>query len=161
LAIADYYPYEIIDFFSLCKEKAIKPIWGVKIFGQENPPHHKLSLTIYPQNNKGCKEIIQRLFAANSPPDRTFLLDYVLSHLSKSCLIIFEARKLEEINYLAQQWILNPKLKKEINRDNLFIGFNFFLFSPTTFIPTNVIPLLIPFFSVKTLISEEIKLLDF
>ena len=64
LAIADYYPYEIIDFFSLCKEKAIKPIWGVKIFGQENPPHHKLSLTIYPQNNKGCKEVIQRLFAA-------------------------------------------------------------------------------------------------
>ena len=26
LAIADYHPYEIIDFLSLCKEKKIKPI---------------------------------------------------------------------------------------------------------------------------------------
>ena len=26
LVIADYYPYEIIDFLSLCKEKKIKPI---------------------------------------------------------------------------------------------------------------------------------------
>jgi len=26
LAIADYYPYEIINFLNLCKEKKIKPI---------------------------------------------------------------------------------------------------------------------------------------
>jgi DNA polymerase III alpha subunit len=26
LAISDYYPYEITDFISLCKEKKIKPI---------------------------------------------------------------------------------------------------------------------------------------
>jgi DNA polymerase III alpha subunit len=32
LVIADYYPYEITEFFSLCKAKKIKPVWGVKIF---------------------------------------------------------------------------------------------------------------------------------
>jgi DNA polymerase III alpha subunit len=52
LAIADYYPYEITEFFNSCKAKKIKPIWGVKIFWQEKPEGKKYSATIYPQNNK-------------------------------------------------------------------------------------------------------------
>lgn len=103
LVIADYHPYEITDFFNLCKEKEIKPIWGIKVFLREKPEGKKYSATIYPQNNKGYKESIQKLFSPDSPVDRIFSLDYLLFSLSKNCLIVFEAQKLEEINYFAQQ----------------------------------------------------------
>ena len=36
LAIADYYPYEFLHFYQLCKENKIKPIIGVKVIVQEN-----------------------------------------------------------------------------------------------------------------------------
>jgi len=103
LAIADYYPYEITDFFQACKTKKIKPIWGVKIFLQEKPEGKKYSATIYPQNNKGYKETLQKLFSPDASNDRIFSLDYILSGLSKNCLIIFEAQRLEEIKYFASQ----------------------------------------------------------
>jgi len=160
LAIADYYPYEIIDFLQQCKDKEIKPIWGIKVFFREKPEEKKYySATIYPQNNKGYKEVMQKLFAPDSPVDRIFALDFLLSSLSKNCFIVFEAQKLEEITYFASQWIFVALLNKEVNYDNLFIGFNFFLLSPASSLPSNVIPLLLPFFSVKTLTTEEIKLL--
>ncbi|CAG8837225.1 8952_t:CDS:2, partial [Racocetra persica] len=103
LAIADYYPYEITEFFNLCKAKKIKPIWGVKIFLQEKPAGKKISATLYPQNNKGYKEVIQKLFAPDSPPDRTFSPIHILSTFSKNCLIVLEAQKIEEIKHLAAQ----------------------------------------------------------
>ena len=159
LAIADYYPYDIVEFFNSCKAKKIKPVWGVKIFLQENPQGKKYSATIYPQNNKGYKEVLQKLFSPDAPNERIFSFDYVLSNLSKNCLIIFEAQKLEEAKYFAAQWILNRPPQKEINYSNLFIGLNFFILSPTQTIPQNVIPLLLPFFAVKCLTSEETKLL--
>ena len=161
LVIADYHPYEIIDFFNYCKEKEIKPIWGIKIFFYEDSAEKKYSATIYPQNNKGYKEVIQKLFSPDSPIDRTFSLNYLLISLSKNCLIVFEAQNLEEIIFFANHWIItaNPS-QKEINYDNLFIGFNFFLLSPASSIPSRVIPLLLPFFSVKSLANEEISVLD-
>src|SRR5687768_11470885 len=64
LAIADYYPFEIINFFQLCKERKIQPIWGVKIFFQKNPQEKKYSATIYPQTNQACKEVIAKLFSS-------------------------------------------------------------------------------------------------
>jgi len=103
LAIADYHPYEITEFFNLCKTKKIKPIWGVKIFLQEKPEGKKYSATIYPQNNKGYKEVLQKLFSPDSSNDRTFPPDYILTHLSKYCLVVFEAQKLEETKYIAAQ----------------------------------------------------------
>ena len=103
MATADYFPYEIIEFFNSCKTKKIKPIWGVKVFCQEKPEGKKYSATIYPQNNKGYKEVLQKLFSPDAPNDRTFSFDYVLSNLSKNCLIIFEAQKIEEIKYFAAQ----------------------------------------------------------
>ena len=103
MAIADYYPYEITEFFNSCKTKKIKPIWGVKVFLQEKPEGKKYSAAIYPQNNKGYKEVLQKLFSPDSPNDRVFSLDYLLSTLSKNCLIIFEAQKVEEIKYFATQ----------------------------------------------------------
>ena len=103
MAIADYYPYEIMEFFNSCKAKKIKPIWGVKIFLQENIQGKKYSTTIYPQNNKGYKEVLQKLFSPDSPNDRTFSFDYVLSNLSKNCLIVLEAQQIEEIKYFAAQ----------------------------------------------------------
>jgi DNA polymerase III subunit alpha len=159
LAIADYYPYEITEFFNSCKAKKIKPIWGVKIFWQEKPEGKKYSATIYPQNNKGYKEVLQKLFSPDAPNDRTFSFDYVLSTLSKNCLIVLEAQKIEEMKYFAIQWILTRSPKKEVNYENLFIGLNFFLLSPSQSIPPNIIPLLLPFFSIKCLTPEETKLL--
>ena len=159
LAIADYHPYEITEFFNLCKTKKIKPIWGVKIFLQEKPEGKKYSATIYPQNNKGYKEVLQKLFSPDSSNDRTFPPDYILTHLSKNCLVVFEAQKLEETKYIAAQWILTRPSKKEVNYENLFIGLNFFLLSPTESIPQSIIPLLVPFFPIKCLIPEETKLL--
>lgn len=159
LTIADYYPYEIINFFKQCKEKEIKPIWGIKVFFREKLEDKKHSATIYPKNNKGYKEVMQKLFSPDSPVDRTFSLEFLLSSLSKNCFIIFEAQKLEEISYFASRWILVEQLNKEINYDNLLIGFNFFLLSPASSLSPNIIPLLLPFFSVKTLTNEEIKLL--
>jgi hypothetical protein len=103
LAIADYHPYEIIEFFNLCKAKKIKPVWGVKIFFWEKPEGKKHSATIYPQNNKGYKEVLQKLFFPDSPNDRVFPLGYVLSNLSKNCLIVFEAQKLEEVKHFANE----------------------------------------------------------
>jgi len=103
LAIADYCPYEITEFFNLCKDKKIKPVWGIKIFLRERPEEKKYSATIYPQNNKGYKEVLQKLFSSDSPNDRTFSLNYLLFALSKNCLIIFEAQKIEEINFFATQ----------------------------------------------------------
>ena len=52
-----------------------------------------------------------------------------------------------------------PTFKKEVNCSNIFIGFNFFLLNPAQSIAQNVIPLLLPFFSIKSLTSEEIKFL--
>src|SRR5438067_1119116 len=147
-----------MEFFNSCKAKKIKPIWGVKIFLQENPQGKKYLATIYPQNSKGYKEVLQKLFSPDTPDERIFSFDYILSNLSKNCLVIFEAQKLEEIKYFAAR-ILTRSPQKEVNYGNLFIGFNFFLLSPTQVIPQNVIPLLLPFFAVKCLTSEETKLL--
>jgi hypothetical protein len=79
--------------------------------------------------------------------------------LSKNCLIVFEAQKPEEIKYFATQWILVRHPKKEVEYSNLFIGLKFFLLSSTQSIPQNVIPILLPFFAIKCLTSEETKLL--
>ncbi|CAJ0841917.1 10678_t:CDS:2 [Entrophospora sp. SA101] len=104
--------------------KKIKPIYGVKIFFQETDGANakpssikteakKYSATIYPQNNKGYKEVLQKLFFSGAPNDRVFSLNYVLSNLSKNCLIVFEAQKPEEIKQFAEQWILATPIQKE------------------------------------------------
>ncbi|KLL04542.1 MAG: DNA polymerase III subunit alpha [Mycoplasmataceae bacterium RV_VA103A] len=159
LAIADYYPYEITEFLNLCKAKKIKPIWGVKIFLQEKSAGKKIPATIYPQNNKGYKEIIQKLFAPDSPHDRTFSPAYIFPIFSKNCSLVLEAQKIEEIKYLAAQWILTRSPQKEVNYENIFLGFNFFLLAPSQTIPSQIIPRLLPFFAVKCLTFEEVKLL--
>src|SRR3954467_7695536 len=104
-----------MEFFNSCKTKKIKPIWGVKIFLQEKPEGKKYLATIYPQNSKGYKEIIQKLFSSDSPADRIFPLDFILSSLSKNCFIIFEAQKLEEIIFFANQWIITNSPHQEVN----------------------------------------------
>jgi len=63
----------------------------------------RYSATIYPQNNKGYKEVLQKLFSPIAPNDRTFSFNYILSHLSKNCLIVLEAQKPEEIKFFANQ----------------------------------------------------------
>jgi DNA polymerase-3 subunit alpha len=159
LAIADYHPYEIADFFNACKVNKIKPVWGIKIFLCEKPDERKYSVTIYPYNNKGYKEVIQKIFSPDSSNDRTFSLQYILANLSENCLIVFEAQKLEEIIYIGKQWILTHSPKKEGGPNNLFIGFDFFLLSPSQNIPQELIPFLIPFFSIKCLNPDEEKTL--
>ena len=98
LAVADYNFYEVLDFLQLCREAKIKPIWGIKIFLKDE--EKKSSLTIFPQNSKGCKEAIRILFAPNSPEDRCFTWEE-LTPLRTDSLIVFEAHNLNEINYFA------------------------------------------------------------
>lgn len=167
LAIADYYPFEVLDFINECKNAKIKAIWGTKIFGQEvqsqkeeeNIDKKKYSLTIYPQNSKGYREVLQKLFSGDSPSNRIFSIEDIIISLSKNCSIVLEAHKIEEIRYLASKWILS-NTSPAINKSNIFIGFDFFLFSPTNNIPKNIIPVLIPFFSVKTLTDEDTTMLE-
>jgi len=152
LAIADYYPYDFLYFYNLCKEKKIKPILGVKTFFKEKGQEKKNSVVIYPQNNLGYKSVIQNLF--NYGKEQDFFTYEQLLPLSKNCLIIFEANNLEAINYFAQR-ISSFSEKKDINYQNFYIGFNFFLSGSQEQLAKNIIPLLLPFFSIKMLAKEE------
>ncbi|KLL02310.1 MAG: DNA polymerase III alpha subunit [Mycoplasmataceae bacterium RC_NB112A] len=158
LVIADYYPYDLIDFFKLCKEKKIKPIWGVKIFFSFESENHKYPVTVYPHNTKGYKEVLQILFSPAASVERIFTEQSILTNLSQNCSVVFETHRLEEINHLANRW----KSLVEVSNtkaNNFLIGFDFYLFSPRQTFPSFIIPLLIPFFSIKTLKLQEIELL--
>ncbi|CAG8499869.1 31281_t:CDS:2 [Gigaspora margarita] len=150
LAIADYYPYEIGNFLRGCKEKNIKPVWGVKIF-VVNEKGKRYSATIYPQNNRAGKEIIAKLFAPASPPNRTFAWDYVLNHFSKNYFVVGEVQQLDEINFFSQFITANS---------NIFIGLNFFLLDPTQHLSHAVISRLIPFSAIKVKTEKEVDLLN-
>jgi len=157
LAISDYYPYDLINFFSECKRKKIKAIWGTKIFIKENS-EKKYSVVIYPKNKKGYKEIIQKLFSIDSPIDRIFQKEFIFSFSNENCLLIFEANNTEEIIHFNNDYIF-PKIKNlNKNNNNFYIGFNFFLSSPS--FSKNIYEFLIPFFSIKTFQKEENYILD-
>lgn len=158
LAIADYYPYDLVDFFRLCKEKKIKPVWGVKIFLQTESENQKYSATVYPHNIKGYKEVLQKLFSPTAPVERIFPFQQTLTNLSQNCSIVLETHRLEEINYLVTKW-KNLTSDSSINTDNLLLGFDFYLFSPRQSLPAFITPFLLPFFAVKSLGSKEIELL--
>ncbi|CAG8468909.1 17460_t:CDS:2, partial [Racocetra fulgida] len=116
LAIADYYPYEVGSFLRSCKEKNIKPVWGVKIFVRVEEGK-KYSATIYPQNNRAGREIITKLFGPASPPDRTFAWDYVLSNFSKDCFIVGEVQQRDDINFFSQFIATSPNIFIEGRED--------------------------------------------
>ena len=59
LAIADYYPYEFLNFYQLCKENKIKPIIGIKLIVQENEKQYLV--TLYPQNSIGYKDLMKKV----------------------------------------------------------------------------------------------------
>ncbi|MCE8162817.1 MAG: PHP domain-containing protein [Candidatus Moeniiplasma glomeromycotorum] len=158
LAIADYYPYDLVDFFKLCKEKKIKPIWGVKIFLRTESENQKYSATVYPHNSKGYKEVLQLLFSPTAPTERVFPFQQTLVNLSQNCSIVLETHRLEEINYLAAKW-KNFTSLSTVKVDNLLLSFDFYLFSPRQSLPASIIPFLLPFFSIKSLSGKEIELL--
>lgn len=158
LAIADYYPYDLIDFFKLCKEKKIKPVWGIKIFLQVESENQKYPATVYPHNAKGYKEVLQALFSPTAPNERVFSWQPTLSSLSQNCSIILETHRLEEINYLAVRWESLTSFPK-IKISNLLIGFDFYLLSPRQSLPSSIIPFLVPFWGIKCLDLKEIELL--
>lgn len=159
LSISDYYPYEIISFFEACKKNKIKAIWGIKIFFHIIKGGNKYSVTIYPKNNRGYKDVLKKLFSLESPKDRSFFINYVLN-LSENCFLVFEANDRIEIDYFSKKIIFVDKKNDEVNYENLFIGFNFYLFSPNNDIDSKVILILLPFFNIKCLNKAEIKFIN-
>ncbi|CAI2173727.1 5646_t:CDS:2, partial [Funneliformis geosporum] len=129
LAIADYYPYEIVKFFKQCKEKEIKPIWGIKVFFREKSEEKKYSATIYPKNNKGYKEVMQKLFAPDSPVDRTFSLDFLLSSLTLrkdkeekyQKTLEKELKIIEKFNYVDYLLIFSDAVN-HLKKKNIIVG---------------------------------------
>ncbi|CAG8602497.1 10345_t:CDS:2, partial [Diversispora eburnea] len=124
-AIADYYPYEIMEFFNSCKAKKIKPVWGVKIFLQENPQGKKYLATAYPQNSKGYKEVLQKLFSSDSPNDRIFSFDYILSNLKPSenyqNTLERELAIIEKLNY-ADYFLVFSEVNNHLKKENIMVG---------------------------------------
>ncbi|CAH1755736.1 9164_t:CDS:10 [Entrophospora sp. SA101] len=91
---------------------------------REKSEEKKYPATIYPQNNKGYKEVLQKLFSPDSPNDRTFSLDYVLANLSNNCLIIFEAQKLEEEENYQKTLEKELKVIEKLNYTDYFLVFS-------------------------------------
>lgn len=155
LAITDYYPYDFLLFYNLCKEKSIKPIIGIKVIIQEQSEDKKYLLTIYPQNNAGYKELLKVVFNGDSPKDRTFSLDN-LFHLKKDCLFVFTAHNINDISYFLQKQFFMAETK---DKSQFYIGFDFCIQEPKKHISSHTLPFLLPFFSVKTLSREDAMLL--
>ncbi|KLL03892.1 MAG: DNA polymerase III subunit alpha [Mycoplasmataceae bacterium CE_OT135] len=154
LAIADYYPYEFLRFYNLCKEKKIKPVIGIKLIIQVNEKQYLL--TVYPQNSNAYKELIKKFFSVNSPSDRVFLLEDVIS-CQKNCLLVFSAHNLKDIIYFSQQSFFSAKEKIS---SQVYLGFDFYIKDPKKELPAHILPCLLPFFAVKTLIKEDSLLFE-
>lgn len=149
MAIADYYPYDFLRFYQLCKENKIKPLIGVKVIIQDDKKQY--SITIYPQNSVGYKELIKKIFGGSgSPADRVFPLTEIMS-LKKNCLLVFLAHNLHDIYYFSRQSFLAEKTEDP----QFYIGFDFCIAEPKKNIPPSILPLLLPFFAVKVISSED------
>lgn len=152
LSIADYFPFSIMDFFSLCKEKKIKPVWGIKFFGRlkiyENA-FYKLSITAFPKNYDGYKNINEILFSVNSSlNERVFLLEQVLPILSKNCFLVLELNDIEIARKFSIWWFA-LSFAGEVVYENIFLGFNFFISRSEKKSLENILDKLLPFFSFK------------
>ena len=154
LIIADFYPYEFLRFYSLCKERKIKPVIGIKVIIKID--EKQFLVTIYPQHGSAYKEIIKKFFNTNSPADRIFLLEDVLS-CQKNCLLVFSVHSLKGIVYFSQQSFFSTKEK--VN-SQIYLGFDFCLKDPKKELPSHILPYLLPFFAVKTLVQEDIPALE-
>ncbi|CAJ0747043.1 24897_t:CDS:10 [Entrophospora sp. SA101] len=154
LVTADYYPYEFLRFYNLCKEKKIKPVIGIKVIIQVNEKQYLL--TVYPQNSSAYKELIKKFFNPNSPVDRVFLLEEVIS-CQKNCLLVFSVHNLKDIIYFSQQSFFSVKEKAN---SQTYLGFDFYIKDPKKELPAHILPYLLPFFAVKTLIREDSSLLE-
>ncbi|RHZ36986.1 PHP domain-containing protein [endosymbiont GvMRE of Glomus versiforme] len=153
LAIADYYPYEFLRFYNLCKERKIKPVIGIKVITKIG--EKQCLVTIYPQNGSAYKELIKKLFNASSL-DQVFLLEDVLS-CQNNCLIVFSVHNLKDIVYFSQQSFF---LTKEKANSQIYLGFDFHIKEPKKELPAHILPYLLPFFAVKTLAQEDVSLLE-
>lgn len=147
LSITDYYPYEFLKFYNLCKEKKIKPIIGIKVIIKENEKEYLLA--IYPQNSAGYKDTIKKIFDNETLENRIFSLEKALS-LKKNCLLIFVANNLEDIKYFSQKSFFSTE-----KESNFYIGFNFFIKDVKKNVSSDVLLSLLPFFSVVSFSPEE------
>ena len=159
LSIADYFPYSSLDFFSICKQKKIKPVWGVKFFCRSEKEERKIPVTAFPLNYEGYKNIIKTLFSANSSFERVFFLEQTFSLLSKNCFLVLELDCVEKIKQFSNWWT-TLSFKKAVEYKNVFLGFNFFLLSPKKNIPEEIWDKLLPFFPFKFLEVQEEQALN-
>ncbi|CAG8437901.1 8408_t:CDS:2 [Ambispora leptoticha] len=85
----------------------------------------KYFATIYPQNNKGYKEVMQKIFASDSPIDRTFPLDFLLSSLNKEEkyqeTLEKELKVIEKFNYVDYLLVFSDAVN-HLKKKNIIIG---------------------------------------
>ena len=154
MAIADYYPYEFLHFYQLCKENKIKPIIGIKAVIQENEKQYLV--TVYPQSSVGYKDLMKKIFSGkNNPENHVFSLEDILS-LKKNCLLVFSAHSLQDIHYFSQK----PFFLNQTEKSQFYIGFDFRISKPNKDIPFSILPLLLPFWAVKAFSSDETAIVD-
>jgi len=90
-----------LHFYQLCKENKIKPLIGIKVTVQDGKKQY--SITVYPQNSTGYKELMKKVFGGfESPENRIFPLEEILT-LKKNCLLVFLVHNLRDIYYFSQQ----------------------------------------------------------
>ena len=139
-----------MHFYQLCKENKIKPLIGIKVTVQDGKKQY--SITVYPQNSTGYKELMKKVFGGfESPENRIFSLEEILA-LKKNCLLVFLVHNLRDIYYFSQQ----PSfLAEKIESPQLYLGFDFCISEPKKNIPSQILPLLLPFFAVKVISPED------
>jgi DNA polymerase-3 subunit alpha len=153
LAIADYYPYEFLHFYQLCKESKIKPVIGVKVIVKESEKQYLA--TLYPQNSTGYKDLMKKIFSKDSPENRVFSLEDIL-FLKKNCLLVFCAHTLQDIHYFSQK----PFFLNQTEKTQFYIGFDFHISKADKVIHPSILPLLLPFLATKTFSSDETTIIN-
>lgn len=150
LSICDYHPYDFLKFYYLCKDKKIKPVWGIKKIAFIDG--FQVMVNFFPKSYSNFRKLNKFLYLKKE-------LNYLsLKKLSKLCLIVFEARKQEEVEEIRDLIanINNQDCFK--NESDFYIGLNFFPKSfktLITLIEKFSLEILIPFFSVKFLEKED------
>jgi DNA polymerase III subunit alpha len=149
LSICDYQPYDFLKFYYLCRKEKIKPIWGIKkvviIDG------FKVIINFFPKSYLNFRKLNKFFYSKNK------FNHLSLKNLGRSCLIVFEAKKQEEVEKIGELIINinNQGCFEDEGETDFYIGLNFFPKSFKALVEKFSLKILIPFFSVKFLEKEE------
>jgi DNA polymerase III subunit alpha len=146
-SICDYYQYDFIKFYYLCRECKIKPIFGIK---KKLLINDKIFLlNIYPVNYKRYKEI-NHFFYVNGI-DKIINFKLITKGFFNELLIVLEISNEFEFEQLNN---LRKVLIKKFNlNDEIYLGLNFFPKKEN--INTFSQYYILPFHSVKVLSEKD------